>query len=97
MIYVGDGDTDIPCMQILRRHNGHAIAVYNPSKKGSKKKVEHLITDRRVNIIAPGDYSADSPIDKYIKAIIDKVKAVCTLDLSSEVSGYIMTNKVVVP
>ncbi len=79
MIYVGDGDTDIPCMQIIRRHNGHAIAVYNPDKKGAKKKVEHLITDRRVNIIAPGDYSANSPIDKYIKAIIDKIKAVHVL------------------
>ena len=79
LIYVGDGDTDIPCMQIIRRHNGHAIAVYNPGKKGAKKKVEHLMTDRRVNIIAPGDYSANSPIDKYIKAIIDKIKAVHVL------------------
>lgn len=79
MIYVGDGDTDIPCMQIIRRHNGHAIAVYNPGKKGAKKKVEHLISDHRVNIIAPGDYSANSPIDKYVKAIIDKVKAVHVL------------------
>ena len=79
MIYVGDGDTDIPCIQIIRRHNGHAIAVYNPNKKSAKKKVEHLITDRRVNIIAPGDYSANSPIDKYIKAIIDKIKAVHVL------------------
>ena len=76
MIYVGDGDTDIPCMQIIRRHNGHAIAVYNPNKKGAKKKVEHLIPDHRVNIIAPADYSANSAIDKYVKAIIDKVKAV---------------------
>ena len=79
MIYVGDGDTDIPCMQIIRRHNGHAIAVYNPIKKGAKKKVEHLITDRRVNIIAPGDYSSGSPIDKYVKAIIDKIKAIHVL------------------
>lgn len=79
MIYVGDGDTDIPCMQIIRRHNGHAIAVYNSDKKGAKKKVEHLITDKRVNIMVPGDYSAGSPIDKYVKAIIDKIKAVHVL------------------
>ena len=79
MIYVGDGDTDIPCMQIIRRHNGHAIAVYNPDKKGAKKKVEHLIPDHRVNIIAPADYSSNSAIDKYVKAIIDKVKAVHVL------------------
>lgn len=79
MIYVGDGDTDIPCMQIIRRHNGHAIAVYDPNKRGAKKKIEHLISDRRVNIIAPGDYSANSPIDQYVKAIIDKIKAVHVL------------------
>ncbi len=79
MIYVGDGDTDIPCMQIIRRHNGHAIAVYNSDKKGAKEKVEHLITDKRVNIMVPGDYSAGSPIDKYVKAIIDKIKAVHVL------------------
>ncbi|MGN0919436.1 MAG: haloacid dehalogenase-like hydrolase [Alphaproteobacteria bacterium] len=79
MIYVGDGDTDIPCMQIIRRHNGHAIAVYNPDKKGARQKVTHLMTDRRVNMIAPGDYRSGSVLDKYIKAIIDKIKAVNAL------------------
>lgn len=74
MIYIGDGETDIPCMRIVKRDGGHSIAVYNPQKKGAKKKLEKLLLEDRVNIIAPADYSENSLIDKYIKAIIDKIE-----------------------
>ena len=75
IIYIGDGETDIPCMKMIKISGGHSIAVYSPFKKDAKKKIEHLITDDRVNIIAAADYSENAEIDRYIKAIVDKIAA----------------------
>ena len=72
MIYIGDGETDIPCMKIVKKQYGHSIAVYKP--KSSKKKIaERLIKEDRVNFIAPADYSEDSAIERIVKSIIDKI------------------------
>lgn len=75
IIYIGDGETDIPCMKTVKISGGHSVAVYSPFKKDAKKKIEHLITDNRVNIIAAADYSEGTVVDRYIKAVIDKVAA----------------------
>lgn len=71
MIYIGDGETDIPCMRIVKRDGGHSIAVY--SNKKAKSKLNNLIDEDRVNIVAPADYRENKIIDKYIKAMIDKI------------------------
>ena len=33
MVYIGDGQTDIPCMKMVYQNSGHAVAVYNPKNK----------------------------------------------------------------
>ena len=75
MIFVGDGETDIPCMRLVKDLGGHSIAVYNSSKRGSRPKATQLLKDGRATLVAPGDYSLDAPIDKAVKAIIDIVAA----------------------
>ncbi|MCF2553498.1 HAD family hydrolase, partial [Bacteroides caecigallinarum] len=30
MVYIGDSDTDIPCMKLVNSYSGHSIGVYNP-------------------------------------------------------------------
>ena len=30
MVYIGDSDTDIPCMKLVNSYGGHSIGVYNP-------------------------------------------------------------------
>lgn len=74
MVFIGDGETDIPCMRLVKDKGGHAIAVYS-NKRGSKKKAQQLVIDGRANITSVADYSESSTIDLAIKAMIDKVVA----------------------
>lgn len=70
IIYIGDGDTDVPSMKTVKREGGHTIAVY---QKGRKKKAEPLLGSDRADIIAPADYSPEALIDVFVKSVIDKV------------------------
>ena len=75
MVFIGDGETDIPAMKVLRSHGGHSVAVYNPKKVEKQAIAKKLINDNRVNIITPADYRENQIIDKYIKALINKIKS----------------------
>lgn len=74
MIFIGDGETDIPAMKMVKVNGGHSIAVYNSSKRGKKDKAIKLIEENRVNIVASADYSNNKTIDKYVKSIINKIE-----------------------
>lgn len=80
MIYIGDGETDVPCMKLVKNEGGHSICVYNPQSDKKKKIANKLYKDKRVNFIAPADYSDNSTIESIVKAIIDKIHANNTLD-----------------
>ena len=74
MIYFGDGETDIPCMKLVKNQGGYSIAVYRPdsSKLRAAKK---LISDGRVNFVCEADYQKDGEIFEIVKTIIDKMKS----------------------
>lgn len=74
MIYIGDSDTDIPCMKLVNSNGGHSIGVYNPETK-DKKKVYSMIKENRIRYYAPADYRESSQLDILVKAIIDKTAA----------------------
>ncbi|MBR3891542.1 MAG: haloacid dehalogenase-like hydrolase [Bacilli bacterium] len=80
MIYVGDGETDVPCMKIVKNEGGHSISVYNPNKEKKIKIANKLYKDNRVNFIAPADYSENSKMEKIVKSILDQVAIKNTLD-----------------
>ena len=73
MVYIGDGETDIPCFRLVKDRGGMSIAVFKPNTRGAKQKSTHLIDDGRVNFLAPGDYRDGNLIDRIIKAWIDKI------------------------
>ena len=71
MVYIGDSDTDIPCMKLVNTYGGHSIGVYDP-RTGDKAKVHRMMRDKRIRYYAPADYTAGSELDLLVKAIIDK-------------------------
>ena len=79
MIYIGDGETDIPAMKMIKYQGGTAVAVYNPNEgakmngRSPKQICEDLIQQNRTDYIAAANYSEASELDNIIKLIIDKI------------------------
>jgi hypothetical protein len=75
MIYFGDGETDVPCMKIVKMFGGNSIAVYNPEIKKKVNVAKKLLRQHRVNFITPARYTKESRTYEVVCAIIDKIKA----------------------
>ena len=74
MIYVGDGDTDVPSMKVVEDHGGHSIAVYDPGKDArSLEKIHKLIAHKRVSFVAEADYSKKSPMDIVVRGLLERI------------------------
>ncbi len=82
MIYMGDGDTDIPSMKMVRHQGGHSIAVFDPKKWDSpdteererfKRKAYNLIAEDRAHFVLPADYSDGSQLDITVKGVLGRI------------------------
>jgi hypothetical protein len=71
MAYLGDGDTDVPCMKLVKEKGGYSIAVYPDSKPAKVHDVQDLLAQGRVNAVAKADYSEGSRLERLIMAFID--------------------------
>ena len=71
IVYVGDSDTDIPCMKLVTSYGGHSIGVYNAESK-DKTKVYKMMRDGRIKYFAPADYREGTELDLLVKAIINR-------------------------
>lgn len=74
MIYIGDSDTDIPCMKLVNSHGGHSIGVYNDVIK-DKSKVYQMMKDKRIKYFAAADYNEGTDLDRLVKQIIHRTAA----------------------
>ncbi len=81
MIYVGDGETDVPAMKMLNYQGGYSIAVY-PPRKGKrinseeirkKETAEGLHKDNRAQFVAEADYSTDTPLFKLVSSLLERI------------------------
>ncbi|GIX21633.1 MAG: hypothetical protein KatS3mg121_0416 [Gammaproteobacteria bacterium] len=75
IIFIGDGDTDIPCFRLVKQMGGHSIAVYQPRKKGARERAERLMQEGRVHCVLPADYREGKRLDGVVKRILDKIAA----------------------
>jgi len=70
MVYIGDSETDIPCMKLVKSYGGHSIGVYNP-ETGDRSRVLKLLDEGRISCFAPADYSEGSELDRLMMSILD--------------------------
>lgn len=75
IIFMGDGETDIPCFRLVKDLGGHSIAVFQPHSRRAKAQSRALLADGRVNFVAAADYRDGKSIDVIVKAIMEKVAA----------------------
>jgi hypothetical protein len=84
MIYLGDGETDIPAMKMVKMQGGFTIAVYNENynkgiyplvKRNPKELCEEIVHQGRADFVAPANYVENSSLDILIKRCIDKIVA----------------------
>ena len=79
MIYIGDGETDVPAMKMIKYQGGTAIAAYNPENKAREGKptprqiCEKLIDDGRADFMAPADYTDGSKLDAIVKTLMRRI------------------------
>lgn len=71
MVYIGDSDTDIPCMKLVNINGGHSIGVYNSETK-DKTKVFRMLDENRIKYFAPADYTEGSKLEHLVQQIIDR-------------------------
>ena len=79
MIYIGDGDTDIPCMKLVKQYGGRSIAVYGKDKQ----KVRELMYDDRIDHFCKADYTKNSELYNLISKIVHKISVEAPLRESS--------------
>lgn len=75
MIYLGDGETDVPCMKIVKMFGGNSIAVYQQDRPAKVREAHKLLGQERVNFICRADYRATGELYRVVTTIIDKIKA----------------------
>lgn len=80
MVYIGDSDTDIPCMKLVSINGGYSIGVHG---KESKNKVFKMIEENRIKYFTEADYSEDSELEKLLKNIIHRTAANEILEMKS--------------
>lgn len=77
MIFIGDGDTDIPSMKMVRYQGGQAVAVFDPEKfadREHQKKTKKLIAEERVDYVAPADYREGSQLELTVRGILGRIR-----------------------
>ncbi|MDR1346691.1 MAG: haloacid dehalogenase-like hydrolase [Bacteroidales bacterium] len=88
IIYLGDGETDVPAMKMVKLYGGTTIAVYNPSPvrlagkvRPSKTLCRGIVEAGRADYLAPADYSETGELYRHLCFAIDKIVAEQSLNL----------------
>jgi hypothetical protein len=69
IIYIGDGDTDVPALSLVRSQGGLGVAVYDPSKSKEivDRKLRQMRLDRRTDLITPADFREQGELFEFLR------------------------------
>ncbi len=74
MVFIGDGFTDIPCFSLVKANEGHAVAVLGTDNPRSKRTIERLVADDRVDLISLADhFKREGNLFASIERIAEKI------------------------
>lgn len=76
IIFIGDGDTDIPSMKLVRLQGGVAIAVFDTHKWSDadhQTKIGRLIAEDRANYVAPANYQEGGQLDVVVRGVLGRI------------------------
>ncbi len=71
MLYIGYGLTDVPCMTVIKKNGGYAVAVFK--NLTGKKICRDLLRAGRVDFIAKADYRENSELVLLIKLLLNNM------------------------
>lgn len=75
MVYVGDGMTDVPCMNVVRKYGGYSLAVHPVEDRGKEEQCRKLFQADRVDFFTPADYSQGSELEQRVMTMLDVIIA----------------------
>ncbi|MBP0464419.1 haloacid dehalogenase-like hydrolase [Roseomonas sp. PWR1] len=75
IIFIGDGETDIPCFRLVKEQGGHAIAVHPAGDARRAGHTRRLIDEGRVHCAVPADYREGAELEHRVLAILDLLAA----------------------
>ncbi len=90
MIYIGDGLTDVPCMTVIKKEGGYAMAVHQ-EKKEAIKICKDLMQANRIDYYAKADYTQNKELEKKVLLLIDVI--IANIAVNKEKFNLITTKK----
>ena len=75
IVYLGDGETDVPAMKMVKYLGGNALAVYDEDRPAAKDICDDLLVQDRADYSIAANYEDGSQLDKTMKKIIDNISA----------------------
>ncbi|MBD6614357.1 HAD family hydrolase [Komarekiella sp. 'clone 1'] len=73
VIYVGDGESDIPCFSLMNQEQGTAIALYKDSTPEEWGQELKITQSQRVANLAPVDYSENSELMQSLTLAVESL------------------------
>ena len=73
IIYVGDGSSDMPAFSLMNERRGLAIGVFGADKAEDWEGFENMDAHRRVQNLAPADYSEGSELMESLQLAVESI------------------------
>ena len=73
ILYIGDGLTDVPCMTVIRKNGGYAIAVYKSNRSQGYQTCKELLKAQRVDFMTKADYNNGTDLDRLVKLVLSNM------------------------